>query len=103
VVMQYLAGGRPVITTDLPSIDEVLRDDVNGLIVRSDLDGFADAVIALLADDARRARLARGAATTDLSGWDAARMGERIEAVYADVMRERMPKRLSGRGEAVMS
>ena len=103
VLMQYLAGGRPVIATDLPSIDEVLRDDVNGLIVRSDLDGLADAVIALLADDARRARLARGAAMTELSNWDAAHMGERLEAVYADVMRERMPQRLSGRGEAVMS
>jgi glycosyltransferase involved in cell wall biosynthesis len=102
-VMQYLAGGRPVIAADLPSIDEVMRDDVNGLIVRSDLDGLADAVIALLADDARRARLARGAATTELSKWDAAHMGERLEAVYADVMRERMPQRLSGRGEAVMS
>jgi glycosyltransferase involved in cell wall biosynthesis len=103
VVMQYLAGGRPVIATDLPSIGEVLRDDVNGLIVRSDLDGLADAVITLLADDARRARLARGAATTELSNWDAAQMGERLEAVYADVLRERMPQRRPGRGEAVMS
>jgi glycosyltransferase involved in cell wall biosynthesis len=103
VVMQYLAGGRPVIATDLPSIDEVLRDDVNGLIVRSDLDGLADAVIALLADDARRARLARGAAMTELSNWDVAHMGERLEAVYADVLRERIPQRLPGREEAVTS
>jgi glycosyltransferase involved in cell wall biosynthesis len=104
VVMQYLAGGRPVIATDLPSIDDVLRDDVNGLIVGSDdLDGMADAVVALLDDPARRARLARGAATTELSEWDAARMGKRLEAVYIDVIRERMPHRLPGRGEAVMS
>jgi glycosyltransferase involved in cell wall biosynthesis len=102
-LMQYLAGGTPVIAADLPSIDEVLRHDVNGLIVRSDLDGLADAVIALLADNARRARLARGAETTELSKWDAAHMGERLEAVYADVMRERMPQGLPGRGEAVMS
>ena len=104
VLMQYLAGGRPVIATDLPCIDDVLRHDVNGLIVRSDdLDGLADAVVALLEDPARRARLARGAATTELSKWDAARMGERLEAVYADVIRERVPQRLPGRGEAVMS
>jgi glycosyltransferase involved in cell wall biosynthesis len=104
VVMQYLAGGRPVIATDLPSIDDVLRDDVNGLVVGSDdLDGMADAVVALLDDPAQRARLARGAATTELSEWDAARMGKRLEAVYTDVIRERMPHRLPGRGEAVMS
>jgi glycosyltransferase involved in cell wall biosynthesis len=103
VVMQYLAGGRPVIATDLPSIGDVLRDDVNGLVVRSDLEGLGDAVVTLLDDPARRARLARGAATTELSEWDAARMGERLEAVYADVVRGRVPQRLPGRREAVTS
>jgi glycosyltransferase involved in cell wall biosynthesis len=104
VVMQYLGGGRPVIATDLPGIDDVVRHGVNGLVVPSDdLDGLADAVVALLDDPARRARLTRGAATTELSEWDAARMGERLEAVYVDVMRERMPQRLPGRREAVTS
>jgi glycosyltransferase involved in cell wall biosynthesis len=104
VLMQYLAGGKPVVASDLPCIDDVLRHDVNGLVAGSDdLDGLADAVISLLEDDARRARLARGAATTELSEWDAARMGERLEAVYADVIRERVPQRLPGSREAVAS
>ena len=104
VLMQYLAGGKPVIAPALPCIDDVLRHEVNGLIVRSDdLDGLAVAVVALLDDPARRARLARGAATTQLSEWDAARMGERLEAVYADVIRERVPQRLPGSREAVAS
>jgi glycosyltransferase involved in cell wall biosynthesis len=104
VLMQYLAGGKPVIATDLPCIDDVLRHDVNGLVVRSgDLDGLADAVVALLEDPARCARLARGAATTELSEWDAARMGERLEAVYADVIREQARQRLPGTREAVTS
>ena len=104
VLMQYLAGGKPAIAPALPCIDDVLRHDVNGLIVRSDdLDGLADAVVALLDDPARRARLARGAETTQLSEWDAARMGERLEAVYADVIRERVPQHLPGSREAVTS
>jgi glycosyltransferase involved in cell wall biosynthesis len=104
VLMQYLAGGKPVIATDLQCIDEVLRHDVNGFVARSDdLDGLADAVVALLDDPARRARLARGAATTELSEWDMARMGERLEAVYADVIRERVRQRLPGPREAVPS
>ena len=102
--MQYLAGGKPVVATDLPCIDDVLRHDVNGLVVRSDdLDGLADAVIALLADAARRARLARGAATTELSEWDTSRMGERLEAVYAEVIRERVPRTLAESGRRVTS
>jgi glycosyltransferase involved in cell wall biosynthesis len=103
VLMQYLAGGTPVIAADLPSIDEVLRHEVNGLIVRSDLEGLADAVIRLLDDPARRARLARGAATTPLAEWDAPRMGERLEAVYAEVIRERMPQRMPKRPDVVTS
>jgi glycosyltransferase involved in cell wall biosynthesis len=101
VLMQYLAGGRPVIAADLPCIDDVLRDGVNGLVIRSDLHGLADAVITLLDDPARCAELARGAAATELSEWDATRMGERIEAVYAAVIRERMPQRMPRRREAV--
>ena len=101
VLMQYLAGGRPVIAADLPCIDDVLRDGVNGLVIRSDLHGLADAVITLLDDPARCAELARGAAATELSEWDATRMGEQIEAVYAAVIRERMPQRMPRRREAV--
>jgi glycosyltransferase involved in cell wall biosynthesis len=90
VLMQYLAGGKPVVATDLPCIDDVLRHDVNGLIAGSDdLDGLADAVLALLDEPARLARLARGAAATELSQWDMARMGGRLEAIYAEVIRER--------------
>jgi glycosyltransferase involved in cell wall biosynthesis len=102
VVMQYLAGGKPVVASDLPRIDDVLRHDVNGLVAPSDdLDGLADAVIELLADDAKRARLTHGAATTDLEEWDASRMGERIEAVYAHVIRRRVAHRLAETREAV--
>jgi glycosyltransferase involved in cell wall biosynthesis len=103
-LMQYLAGSKPVVASDLPCIDDVLRHDVNGIVASSDdLDGLADAVIALLEDDARRARLARGAATTELSEWDAAHMGERIEAVYADVIRERVRHRVPETRGAVTS
>ena len=103
VLVQYLAGGRPVIAPALPSIDEVLRHDVNGLIVGYDLEGLDDALIALLEDPDQRARLARGARATELSEWDAARMGERLEAVYADLIRERVPQRTARRQEAFTS
>ena len=103
VLVQYLAGGRPVVAADLPSMGEVLRDGVNGLVVGPDLEDLADAVIALLDDPARRAELARAAAATELSDWDAVRMGERLDAVYADVLRELMPQRPPGRREAVTS
>jgi glycosyltransferase involved in cell wall biosynthesis len=104
VMMQYLAGGTPIVATDLPCIDDVLRPDVNGLVVGSDdLDGLADAVVALLEDPARRARLARGAAATELSEWDVSRMGERLEAIYAEVIRERRRRPVRQPGVSVTS
>jgi glycosyltransferase involved in cell wall biosynthesis len=103
VLMQYLAGGRPVVAAELPCIADVLRDGVNGLIIGSDLAGLSDAVITLLDDPARRAELARGAVATELSEWDAVRMGERLEAVYAEVLRERVPQRTARRQEAFTS
>ena len=87
VIVQYIAGGKPVVASHLPCLAEALRHDVNGLITPfEDLDFLADAVIALLEDEAERARLASGAAATDLSAWDAERMGERIDAVYAGLV-----------------
>jgi glycosyltransferase involved in cell wall biosynthesis len=104
VLVQYLAGGTPIVATDLPCIDDVLRPDVNGLVVGSDdLDGLADAVVALLEDPARRARLARGAAATELSEWDVSRMGERLEAIYAEVIRERRRRPVRQPGVSVTS
>lgn len=104
VLMQYLSGGKPVVATDLPCIDDVLRHDVNGLVAGcDDLDGLADAVVALLDEPARRARLARGAAATELSEWDMARMGERLEAIYAGVIRERARRAVPRRWERVTS
>jgi len=83
----HLAGGKPVIASDLPGLDDVVTDEVNGIIAPSDdLSALADAVIGLLEDEGRRARLTRGAEAADLSEWDADRMGERVEAVYRDII-----------------
>jgi glycosyltransferase involved in cell wall biosynthesis len=95
VVVQSLAGGKPVVAADLPGLDEVLEHDVNGLVAPADdLAALTENVVALLEDDARRTRLTRGAEATDLDDWDAERMGERIEAVYANVISESERRRL---------
>jgi 1,2-diacylglycerol 3-alpha-glucosyltransferase len=72
---EALAFGMPAITNDFPPMNEVVRDGVNGILVDSvpwgtagsgipaydpDFDQLA-AAIERLADDAERARLARGA------------------------------------------
>lgn len=87
VVMQSIAGGRPVVATMLPGLDEVLQHGVNSVVLGpDDFDGAADALANLLLDPRERARLAAGAVATDLSDWDVSRMGQRIEQVYRAIV-----------------
>jgi glycosyltransferase involved in cell wall biosynthesis len=93
-VVQYLAGGKPVVAARLPGLEEAVSDGINGVITPSgDLDALIDAAIALLEDGVIRARLARGAAETNLSAWDAELMGEQVQAVYREVLATRNGRR----------
>ncbi|MET3522195.1 glycosyltransferase family 4 protein [Mesorhizobium abyssinicae] len=99
VVMQYLAGGKPCVACDLPGLREVLRPGSNSVITPpDDLGAMVDATAALLEDRERLACLARGAAATDLSNWDAKQMGKRTEAIYREAFnRHRASKGASTR------
>jgi glycosyltransferase involved in cell wall biosynthesis len=94
VVMQYLAGGKPCVACDLPGLREVLRPGINGVITSADdLAAMADAIAALLQDRERLACLARGAAATDLSSWDAKLMGKRIVSIYRKALGQQPAKK----------
>lgn len=87
VVVQYLAGGKPVILTDLPGIQEIVVPDRNGLIVPADdVQRAADATAALLADPVQLGVLSLGAQATDVSPWAQDRMGAEIQQAYERVL-----------------
>jgi glycosyltransferase involved in cell wall biosynthesis len=76
----YLAAGRAILAPATPDIGELLIDDQNAVLVpSSNLEQASHALAALLADDARRERLARAAQETGKTlTWDA--RAERLEA-----------------------
>jgi glycosyltransferase involved in cell wall biosynthesis len=88
-VFEYLAAGRPIIATDLPTLREVLVDGRSALLVPpEDVEAWV-AALERLADDARlRTRLAKGAVARLADGftWDhrAARVLEGLEQPRAD-------------------
>jgi glycosyltransferase involved in cell wall biosynthesis len=87
VVVQSLAGGRPVVTTDLPGIHEIVRTDVNGVVTPcDDLTATARVVVDLLVDRRRLERLQVGAAETDVSSWALDSMCVAISDVYHRIM-----------------
>ncbi|MCG5478993.1 glycosyltransferase family 4 protein [Sinorhizobium alkalisoli] len=87
VVMQYLAGGRPCVVSQLPGLDEVVKHGVNGIVTpAADVRAAVTAVADLLENNPYRARLSEGARRTDLSSWGLDTMCDRVETVYQSVL-----------------
>jgi glycosyltransferase involved in cell wall biosynthesis len=84
-LFEYMAAGRAIVASDLPSIREVLTDGTNALLVPpGDADALAAAIARLTTDRALATRLARAAfeAAADYT-WD--RRAERMEALFERV------------------
>jgi phosphatidylinositol alpha-mannosyltransferase len=86
VLVEAMAAGAAVVASDLPAFEAVLRDGRCGrLVPTGDGEGLAEAVVALLDDDAARASLRRrGAEAARAYDWPA--VSARVEQVYEAVL-----------------
>lgn len=83
VVVQSLAAGCPALVTQVPGIEEILSDGINGVVMaRDDITGLMRQCCGLLADRARLRQLRQGALRTDVSAWSLAQLGRRSTALY---------------------
>ncbi len=88
-LFEYLAAGRPIVASDLPSLKEVLHDGVNAILVPpGDPKALASGLRRVLDDANLAERLARAAfeGAADYS-WD--RRAERLEAALETARGER--------------
>jgi glycosyltransferase involved in cell wall biosynthesis len=84
-LFEYMASGRPIVATDLPSFREVLRDGENALLVEpGSAPALAAAIERVRHDRPMGARLARQA-LEDVRQFTWARRAERLEALLAAV------------------
>jgi glycosyltransferase involved in cell wall biosynthesis len=84
-LFEYMAAGKPIVASDLPSIREVLRDEENALLVMpGNAPALAAGVRRLLDDAALSDRLSRTAAT-DVRAYTWDRRGERLETLLQQV------------------
>jgi glycosyltransferase involved in cell wall biosynthesis len=84
-MFEYLAAGRAIVASDLPSIREVLRHDVDSLLVTpGDAAALASVIRRLSQDEALRVRLSRRAleSAADYT-WE--RRAERLESLFHEV------------------
>jgi len=88
-LLDLVGAGVPLVGDDVGQIREAIRDGRNGLLVPSgSADAMAEAVVALLSSEERRAAMRRGAkAIAQAESW-AARGGD-LEALYQGLVRER--------------
>jgi phosphatidylinositol alpha-mannosyltransferase len=86
VLVEAMAAGVPVVATDIAGYREVVRHDVDGILVpRGDPFALAAAVRKVLSDSALAARLAdAGRARAQRFRWDV--VIEEIEAVYEEAL-----------------
>jgi glycosyltransferase involved in cell wall biosynthesis len=85
-VFDYLAAGRPIVATDIPTHRTVLSED-RAVLVAPETEALAQGILAVLGDPARAEGLAAAArryAQTHL-GWS--RFVDSVEDLYAEVER----------------
>ncbi|MBI3013713.1 MAG: glycosyltransferase family 4 protein [Candidatus Tectomicrobia bacterium] len=85
-LFEYMAAGRPVVASDLPSLREILRHEENALLVEpGNPRALAAAINRILADRGLAQRLA-GQALADVREytWDA--RAERLERFFAELL-----------------
>jgi glycosyltransferase involved in cell wall biosynthesis len=84
-LFEYMASGRPIVASDLPALREVLRPDVNAVLVEA---GSAEALAAglsrVIGDAALASRLA-AQARDDVRAWTWDKRAERIETLLESV------------------
>ena len=81
VVVQYAAGGRAIVVTRVPGLEDVIGDGENAIIVER-VEDAARATVRLLRNPRLRERLAEGAAATDVTQWSIDRTYPRVREAY---------------------
>lgn len=87
-IIQSQAGGRPVIVSPFPGIEEIVEHEKSGIIANSTgAEEVARQAFALVRDPARLEKYKRGALTTSVDDWSFPSMFAQLDAAYAYSLR----------------
>lgn len=86
VLAEAHACGLPAVAVRAGGVEDVVRDGATGFLVKPDPRAFAEALIGLLLDPARRHRMAEHAREVAERQFDADRQVQRIVALYARLL-----------------
>jgi glycosyltransferase involved in cell wall biosynthesis len=85
-LLEGMAAGTPVISTDIPVVNEIVRDGENGMLIPyDDSAALARAILAVLDDPELRSRLVAGGLRSVAESFDPQALVERVIEVYRSV------------------
>jgi glycosyltransferase involved in cell wall biosynthesis len=89
VTAEAMACGKPVVATNVGGLPEIVEHDVTGLLVPpGQVEPLANALSALLDSKALRVRLGAAGRQRYLDRFEARRMADRYQALYATLLQE---------------
>ena len=93
-LIEALAAGRPVVSTDVGGVRDVVRDGENGLLVAPhDTAGLADALGRLASDPDLRARFVADGGTSVRERYSIPRLVDDVDALYRRLLDEKRDHR----------
>ena len=94
VILEAMASGLPVVTTRIGAIPDVVRDDVEGLLLEArDVPALTAALDRLVSSPADRARWGAAARARALEHHDVPVLARRLAGLYHEVARRPAPAR----------
>jgi glycosyltransferase involved in cell wall biosynthesis len=89
-LIEAMAAGRPVVSTAVGGVPDIVQSEGNGLLAPDgDAGAIADAVVRLLGDRALGERLGAAGKRGVLSRFAASRLIDDVHALYQELLRER--------------
>ena len=89
-ILEAMAAGRPVIASDVGSVNEIVTDGVEGFLIDpGDTDSLAAAMIQLAGDPPLTERMAEAARRRVELAFSVEAMARRMQGVYDEVLRAR--------------
>lgn len=86
-LFEYMAAGKAIVATALNQATEVIEDGYNGRLVQAgDVNGFAEAMLALLDDPGERGRLGQNARRQAVAQYSWEQYTRRLEANYLNIL-----------------
>ncbi len=86
-IIEYMALGKPVIATSIGGTNEIVRHNINGLLIKNEsTEEIASLIIDLLDNDEKRERLGKAGRSMILESFSIDRMGKAFINVYNDYM-----------------